>query len=136
MAKKATNFYAVLGVKPEVSASEIKRAYRKLAKTHHPDFGYSGQSAKERDRANEFMMKLNEAYETLADKRKRAEYDSMIGANGRNGTYKATVFTEVDEGELREILLAQQFPSSASIHGPGDGQIQRRITTAFIGYIR
>jgi molecular chaperone DnaJ len=117
MAKKSTNFYAVLGVQPEVSASEIKKAYRKLAKNHHPDFGYSGQSVRERDRATELMMKINEAYETLADKVKREKYDALIGANGRgNGRFKATVFTEVDEGETRELFLRQIFlPSRSAI---------------------
>ncbi len=117
MVKKPTNFYAVLGLQPDVSASEIKKAYRKLAKKNHPDFGYSGQSEPERDRATELMMKLNEAYETLADKVKREQYDTLIGANGRGkGRFKATVFTEVDEGETRELYLRQIFhPSRAAI---------------------
>ncbi|MGC5075301.1 J domain-containing protein, partial [Escherichia coli] len=68
MANTLVNFYVVLGVEPEVSASEIKKAYRRLAKSHHPDFGYDTRTDSERNSATEFMMRLNEAYETLADK--------------------------------------------------------------------
>lgn len=106
MVKKPTNLYALLGLKPEVSFSEIKKAYRRLAKKNHPDFGYSGQTAKQRDRATEFMMHLNHAYETLADKNKRAEYDSLIGANG-HGTARTR------SGQFLPMLMKAKSVSSS-----------------------
>ncbi len=57
--------YETLGVSQKASASEIKKAYRKLARTHHPDHGGD---------ADEFA-KIAAAYETLSDPDKRAWYD-------------------------------------------------------------
>lgn len=117
MARKSTNYYQMLGVEPEVSTSEIKKAYRRLAKSHHPDIGHHGQTVSQRTQANEFMAQLNEAYETLIDKRRRAQYDSTIGANGHGRTIRGKAPTvSVDEGELREKFLRQIFnPSRAAI---------------------
>ena len=61
--------YEVLGVPPDASAAEIKARYRELAKTHHPDI--SGDDS-DRD-----MAKINEAYEVLSDKKRRAKYDRV-----------------------------------------------------------
>ena len=104
MAKQLTNFYQMLGVQPEVGFTEIKRAYRRLAK----------QSASELQKATEFMMRLNEAYETLADKSKRAEYDTLIGARLR--TVTGATLEPLNEGETRELFIRQIFhPSRTSI---------------------
>ncbi len=97
----------MLGLQPEVSALEIKRAYRALVKSHHPDVEYHEQTVSERDRATEFMMRLNEAYETLIDKSKRAAYDSLISAQG-NGRRTAR-FTDLDESENRDVYLRTNF---------------------------
>jgi molecular chaperone DnaJ len=59
------NYYDTLGVKKTATADEIKKAFRKLARKHHPDAGGDEEKFKE----------INEAYETLSDKDKRAEYD-------------------------------------------------------------
>lgn len=59
------DYYEVLGVKKEASADEIKKAYRKLAKEHHPDKGGDENLFKE----------ISEAYETLSDPSKKQNYD-------------------------------------------------------------
>ncbi len=59
------NYYDILGVKKDASADEIKKAFRRLARKHHPDTGGSEDKFKE----------LNEAYEVLSDAEKRAQYD-------------------------------------------------------------
>lgn len=106
----------MLGVQPEVSFLEIKRAYRRLAKSNHPDIHLSKKSDHETNRAHEFMMRLNEAYETLADKKKRAEYDMLIGANGSGRGRLRAPLEPLDEGETRELFLRQIFhPSRTSI---------------------
>jgi curved DNA-binding protein len=78
------NYYEVLGVKNTASEDEIKKAFKKLARQHHPDAG--GDEAK--------MKEVSEAYEVLSDDAKRQEYDTMLkygafagGAGGRAGGY-------------------------------------------------
>ena len=65
-----SDYYADLGVNKDASAKEIKKSFRKLAQKHHPDRG-----GKEAD-----FKKINEAYETLGDTNKKAQYDAM-GSN-------------------------------------------------------
>lgn len=65
MANPTPDYYKILGVSREASADEIKKAFRKLARTHHPDAG--GDEAK--------FKEINEAYEVLSDEKKRKLYD-------------------------------------------------------------
>ncbi len=68
------DYYAVLGVPRTASQTEIKKAYRKLAREHHPD-------AKPGDTASERRFKdVNEANAVLSDPEKRKQYDAL-GAN-------------------------------------------------------
>jgi DnaJ-class molecular chaperone len=70
--------YEVLGVSRTASEPEIKSAFRKLAKKHHPDQNKTDPKAKER------FGELNAAYEIVGDKAKRKQYDQgEIDANGK-----------------------------------------------------
>lgn len=64
------DYYAALGVTPETSEQDIKRAFRKLARQYHPDV------SKEPDAEKRFK-EINEAWEVLKDPKKRAEYDKL-----------------------------------------------------------
>src|SRR6187399_473997 len=70
------DYYATLGVAKTASAKEIKQAFRKLARKHHPDVNPGDKSAEGR------FKELNEAYEVLGDPAKRKKYDEL-GANWR-----------------------------------------------------
>src|SRR3954453_15093420 len=73
------DYYAVLGVPRTASQAEIKKAFRKLARQHHPD-------AKPGDTAAERKFKdINEANEVLSDPAKRKQYDEL-GANWEAGS--------------------------------------------------
>ncbi len=66
----AKNYYDVLGVSKDASDDEIKKAYRNQAKKYHPDLNQGNEAASEK------FKEANEAYETLSDGNKRAEYDN------------------------------------------------------------
>ena len=68
MAKK--DYYETLGVSKDASISDIKKAYRKLAKKYHPDT-YKGDDAEEK------FKEVQEAYEILGNEDKKAQYDQF-----------------------------------------------------------
>lgn len=63
---KINRFYAILGVKPGASPKEVKQAYKNLVKRCHPDLFYNNPPL--RQKAQEILKKLNEAYEELCSK--------------------------------------------------------------------
>jgi molecular chaperone DnaJ len=65
------DYYDILGVKKGATEDEIKKAYRKLAKKHHPDVNKGNK-----DSENKFK-ELSEAYAVLSDKEKREQYDRL-----------------------------------------------------------
>ena len=84
MAEKR-DYYEVLGIDRNASASEIKKAYRKLAKKYHPDTNPGDKEAEAK------FKEVTEAYEILSDSEKKAQYDQYghaafeQGAGGFNG---------------------------------------------------
>ena len=70
------DYYATLGVAKSATDKDIKQAYRKLARKHHPDVNPGDKAAESRFKA------INEAYEVLGDQDKRRKYDEL-GANWR-----------------------------------------------------
>ncbi len=64
------DYYAVLGVPPGATLQDIKRAYRRLARLHHPDLN--------KEARDDLIKRLNEAYEVLRDADRRAAYDAQF----------------------------------------------------------
>ena len=72
------DYYATLGVPKSATADEIRKAFRKLARQHHPDV------AKDKKSAETKFKEINEAYEVLGDPEKRQKYDTL-GADWEQG---------------------------------------------------
>ncbi len=73
-----TDYYNVLGVQKNASDSEIKKAYRRLAKKYHPDVNKGNSSAETR------FKDISEAYAVLSDSKQKQQYD-MFGQTGFSG---------------------------------------------------
>src|ERR1700742_112934 len=70
------DYYSTLGVAKTATEKEIKQAFRKLARKHHPDVNPNDKSAEAK------FKEMNEAYEVLGDPDKRKKYDEL-GSNWR-----------------------------------------------------
>jgi curved DNA-binding protein len=103
MALTYTDYYAVLGVPRDADQDAIRRAYRRLARTHHPDLN-SDSDAEDR------FKELGEAYEVLSDPEKRERYD-RLGANWRRQEQEAP------DTSFEEFFARQGF-------GGGDTRVE------------
>lgn len=75
------NYYDILGVSRDASEDEIKKAYRQLAKKHHPDLN-KGSIESER-----IFKKVHEAYQTLNNKLSRETYDAKLKGQKRDSDF-------------------------------------------------
>ena len=105
MAEEKRDYYEVLGVAKTASEDELKKAYRVLAKKYHPDLNPGDAEAEKH------FKEVNEAYEVLSDKEKRARYD-QFGHAGVDPNYAAGAgagggfggFGGFDMGDLGDIF--------------------------------
>ena len=77
------DFYAILGVSKDADAATIKKAYRKLARTHHPDKNPGNTAAEQR------FKDIGEAHSVLADPKQRQEYDAIRSMAGGGARFRA-----------------------------------------------
>ncbi|MHB1423109.1 MAG: DnaJ C-terminal domain-containing protein [Gemmataceae bacterium] len=103
------DYYEVLGVSRNASEADIKKAYRKLARQYHPDRNPGDKQAEAR------FKEVQEAYDVLNDKTKRAQYDrfGFAGPGGGEGPFQAGgggpggfEFQGVNPEDLESILGA------------------------------
>lgn len=124
MKKKDKSYYQILGVRPDASPADIKRAYREIVKQHHPDLIQHQQSEKDLLRHTEKMLVINEAYEILKDKKKRAEYDVIIGITIAITKFKLQTN---NEDEARVVFLARVFHPSRTAIGKVLSNFKKQI---------
>src|SRR6476661_7565381 len=119
------DFYGVLGVERGASDDDIKKAYRKLAMTYHPDRNNGAKESEEK------FKEITEAYDVLRDPQKRAAYDRYGEAGlkrGGGGGYHHVDLSEALSifmrdfggfGGFEEMLGGARASSS---NGPRSGQ--------------
>ena len=127
------DFYKILGVAKDVSAADLKKAYRKLAKDNHPDLhpGDASAEAKFKD--------ISEAYDVLSDAEQRKEYDAIramgggarFSAGGQGAGFE-DVFSNLFGGGS---FQGGGFPGFGGFGGFGPQRGQDLTTTASINFI-
>jgi len=126
------DYYKILGVARNASASEIKGAYRKLAMQYHPDRNPGDKQAEER------FKEMNEAYQVLSDTQKRARYDQLGDSysqwqqQGTPGNFNWGQWTGQQGGGYQEVNLNDLFGDAtfsdffrSIFGGMGEGQAVR-----------
>lgn len=113
------DYYEVLGVAKNADESEIKRAYRTLARKYHPDVNPDNPSAVEK------FKEVNEAYQVLTDSQKRAAYDQFghQGVTGQGFNYQdfQRGFGGGGFGDIFGDILSDFFGGASNKSGPRRG---------------
>lgn len=115
------DYYEVLGLSRDATETDIKKAYRTLAKKYHPDHN-NGDSSAETS-----FKEVNEAYNVLSDQKKRAQYDRFghdaTGANGFGGFEGFSDFNFGGVSDIFETFFGHGFSGSNSQkrNGPRKG---------------
>jgi curved DNA-binding protein CbpA len=99
MARAARTHYERLGVAPHATHEEIQRAYRRLARLHHPDANPAGNRS---GAARASMIEINAAWEVLGDPEKRQAYDYAIGTTPRPRFSAGPFATDIEDDDVEE----------------------------------
>ena len=134
MASTKRDYYEVLGLSREASEAEVKKAYRRLARDHHPDANPGDTGAEER------FKELTEAYEVLSNPQARRAYDTYGHQVPRSGAGTAGTGGDPFGGfqDIFEAFFGDQFGESpfGSFFGSGtrapargnDAEVEVQIT--------
>ena len=133
MADQKRDYYEVLGVSKSATDDELKKAYRKLAKQYHPDVNPGNAEAEAK------FKEINEAYEVLSDRDKRAKYDQFGHAGvdpnfGAGGGFGGFDMGDFDLGDLFGSFFGGGFGSQrrADPNAPQRGSsLRASITISF-----
>jgi DnaJ-class molecular chaperone len=104
----AANLYDTLGVKRDASNDDIRKAYRKLARKHHPDVNPGNKASEDRFKA------VSAAYEVLSDAKRRAEYDEF-GDAALQGGFDPAKAREYTRWQQRRDHRASNFDDAGPV---------------------
>ncbi|RPJ54028.1 MAG: molecular chaperone DnaJ, partial [Methanobacteriota archaeon] len=116
------DYYDLLGISRDASPDEIKSAFRQAARKHHPDLNPGNKEAEER------FKEINEAYQVLSDREKRASYDQFGHAAFKPGDFAGSRAPNFDD-LFRDFGFGDIFEAFA-----GRSSRQRRREGADIRY--
>lgn len=130
------DFYAILGVSKTADDAEIKKAYRKLAREHHPDTNSGDEKAEAK------FKEIGEAYSVLSDKEQRSQYDAIrsMGTGGRFTGGQGGGFEDIFGGGFGggrgggggfEDILGQMFGGGGGGFGGFPGGSRQGFGTGF-----
>lgn len=109
------DFYKLFGISPDAKIEEIKLAYRKLAKIYHPDINKGNKASEEK------FKELNEAYEVLADEKKRKQYNIANGFFTKdtmpNNSFQAKARAKQAYTKEKETVEKEAKPFSDILEG-------------------
>ncbi|HEY63758.1 MAG TPA: molecular chaperone DnaJ [Caldilineae bacterium] len=114
MSETKRDYYEVLGVSRNATQEEIKRAYRRLARQYHPDVNKSPD-------AEAKFKEINEAYEVLSDREKRAAYDRFGHAATQGNFGGFSDFVDFGFGSIFEDLFGFGMRTSGVRRTPTRG---------------
>lgn len=118
------DYYAILRVRPTASKAEIDRAYRRLARAHHPDLQRSA-SPETRQHAEAMLKRVNQAHRVLGDPQRRLAYDRE-----RARPASAAPATAVRARRARPPTASQPPVAETTSHWQGGGPLDIEWTTA------
>lgn len=121
--------YEVLGIDERAPATEVRQAYVRLARRHHPDF-FSSSDGATRAEAERRMRAINEAWDVLGDARRRLDYDRAQGIVAGTGAgqedHGFRPFDTAEEDVDPRDLPDEPYRRDAG----GDGRLARIATLA------
>lgn len=139
-----SNLYEILEVSEKASKEVIEKAYRVLAKKYHPDL----QMPEEKQKAENIMKQINEAYEILSDDEKRKEYDislmlerkkkeieieRKINNRNRQENDRKIEYNNINYEEKQTIINEQeQYQDSQNLQN----EMNRAYAQAYNNYLR
>lgn len=114
------DYYKILGVKKNATKAEIKKAYRKLARKHHPDLNPNDKKAELK------FKQVNEAHEVLSNEEKRKKFDKY-GENWQHGE-------AYEQAQKQQYSQQQnQYQRSSGFEGFGEGEYSDFFESMFGG---
>ncbi|KAK6166446.1 hypothetical protein SNE40_023135 [Patella caerulea] len=128
------DFYAILGVSKNANTNQIKRAYRKLAKEHHPDKNKNDPDAERR------FQDLGAAYEVLSDEEKRRVYDRHgeegLGKGDTGGDPFSSFFGDFGFGFGGMREQEQEIPRGGDVLMDLDVTLEELYSGNFVEVVR